>query len=236
MRGALAFLTPLGRATTPDARTFDWFPIVGALLGLVLGGLWWGADRLWPPVVVAALVVGGDLALTGLLHFDGLVDTADGLLPHLERERRLEVMAAPDVGAFGVGVGAGALLARFAAIASMTPSVVLLGALWCMSRTVMAVAARRLPYARERGLATAFGGGSASRVAAVGTALAVALGLLATQPGRGAALAAVAAVAAGGAAVVAFAHRRLGGFTGDVLGAAGLVGETFGLVVAAAKW
>ena len=49
MRGAVAFLTPFGGARRPSRRAFDWFPVVGAVIGLALGGIWWGADRLWPP-------------------------------------------------------------------------------------------------------------------------------------------------------------------------------------------
>ena len=99
VRRALAFLTPLGRAAVPDSRTMSWFPVVGALVGAVVGCVWWGADRLWPPAVAAALTVAADLALTGMLHVDGLADSADGLLPHLPRKRRLEVMADPAIGA-----------------------------------------------------------------------------------------------------------------------------------------
>ena len=107
MRRALAFLTPLFGASEPRPKTLTWFPFAGAALGLVLGALWWGAERVWPAAVAAAIVVAADLALTGLLHVDGLADSADGLLPHLDRARRLEVMATPDVGAFGVAtVGA----------------------------------------------------------------------------------------------------------------------------------
>ena len=85
MRRALAFLTPLPVGTTepPDRRTLAWFPVVGALIGTVLGGVWWGAERRVAPPVAAGLVVAADLALTGMLHLDGLMDTADGLLPHL---------------------------------------------------------------------------------------------------------------------------------------------------------
>jgi adenosylcobinamide-GDP ribazoletransferase len=150
MRRALAFLTPLFGASEPRPATLTWFPFAGALLGLALGALWWGAERVWPAAVAAAIVVAADLALTGLLHVDGLADSADSLLPHLDRARRLEVMATTDVGAFGVAT--------------------------------------------------------------------------------------VGAVVVGAAAVVVLARRRIGGFTGDVLGASGMVGETAGLVVAAARW
>ena len=195
--------------------------------------MWWGAERIWPAAVAAAIVVAADLALTGLLHVDGLADSADGLLPHLDRARRLEVMAAPDVGAFGVAAVVAVLLLRWAALAATTPSPLLLGGLWCASRTAMAVAARKIPYARPGGLASAFLGGRTLSTALIGAVLAT--GLAFAGPGV-AGIAAVAGVVAGAAGVVALAHRRIGGFTGDVLGASGMVGETTGLLVAAARW
>lgn len=234
MRRALAFLTPLGGAAVPDARTLSWFPLVGAAIGAAVGGGWWAADRLWPPLVAAGLTVALDLGLTGLLHADGLADTADGLLPPLSRERRLEVMAEPTIGAYGV-VGVVVVLGlRTAALASMPADVWLLAAVWCASRTAMATAARAVPYARPGGLATDLLGGRWAPVAGGGAALAVLLALAADGPGP--AVGAVAAAFLAAAVVVAAARRRLGGFTGDVLGAAGLVGETVALVVAAASW
>jgi cobalamin 5'-phosphate synthase/cobalamin synthase len=234
MRRALAFLTPLGGAATPDARTLSWFPVAGALIGACVGAVWWGAQELWPPAVAAALVIAVDLALTGLLHVDGLADSADGLLPQVPRERRLEIMADPTVGAYGVAVVAVVLLLRFAAFASMEADVLLVAGIWAGSRTAMAVAARAVPYARaEGGLASAFTGGDWRPVGLTGLILAVSLGAFAG--GRQSELAVAAGIAASGA-VVAFARRRLGGFTGDVLGAAGVVGETAALLVAAASW
>ena len=235
MLAALSFLTPLGGAREPDARSFSWFPLVGALIGAAVGAVWWGAGELWAPAVAATVAVLADLALTGALHVDGLADTADGVLPHLDRRRRLEVMAQPDVGAFGVAAVVIILVLRVTVLASMEPNVALLAAAWCASRTLMAVTARAVPYARtEGGLASAFlGGRPGPTVAAVGVACSVVLGAVALG-GQG--VLAVVAVAVAGAAVVALARRRLGGFTGDVLGAAGLIGETIGLLVASARW
>src|SRR5207244_10789980 len=88
MRRALAFLTPIGGAVPPSPDAVRWFPIAGLLIGLAVGGVWWGAAKFWPPAVAAALAVVADLALTGMLHFDGLVDSADGLVPPLPRRRR----------------------------------------------------------------------------------------------------------------------------------------------------
>lgn len=234
MRRALAFLTPLGGAAAPDARTLSWFPLVGALIGTCVGFAWWGAQELWPAAVAAAIVVTVDLALTGLLHLDGLADSADGLLPQVPRERRLAIMAEPSVGAYGVAAVASVLLLRFAALASMDAEVLLVAGLWAGSRTAMAVAARAVPYARaEGGLASAFTGGDWRPVGLAGLILSVSLGALAG--GRQTELAVAVGIAAS-AAVVAVARRRLGGFTGDVLGAAGVIGETVGLLVAAATW
>lgn len=235
MREAIGFLTPFGGARRPTPRALRAFPVVGAGLGLALGGVWWLAGRAWPPTVAAAIVVVADLAATGMLHMDGLADSADGLLPHLSRARRLEVMDTPDVGAFGVSVVGVVLLARFAALVALRPAPLLLGALYCCSRTAMAATVERVPYARSGGgLASAFQG---HRVPAGLIALAAAAAVTgAALWARTAGPVAVAATAVAFGAVIALGIRRLGGYTGDVLGAAGVVGETIGLVVAAAKW
>ena len=232
MRAAVALLTIVGRGAAPDPKAVAWFPIVGVAMGAGLGLLWTAGDELWTPALVAALVVAADLAVTGLLHLDGLADSADGLLPHLDRERRLAVMAAPDTGAFAVGVVGATLLVRFAALATGEPAVAVPAALWCASRTVMAATIASVPYARGEGMASGFRGARPAPALAIGTAIVAALAL--SDPARIAASVGVAVVA--GAAVVALARRRLGGYTGDVLGAAGVVGETVGLVVAAARW
>ena len=230
MRRALAFLTPLGGPAAPSPSAVAWFPVVGAAMGLLLGAIWLVADRLWAAPVAAAVVVAADLALTGMLHFDGLVDSADGLLPPLDRARRLEVMADPAAGAFGVGVAGAVMLLRWASLAALAPSPWLLAALWCASRFAMGDFTRTVPYARSAGLASAFL--QPRRPVMV----AVAVGAPLVALGGGDAVAGVVALAVAGTAVVALAVRRIGGFTGDVLGAAGMVGETAGLLAAAARW
>jgi adenosylcobinamide-GDP ribazoletransferase len=242
VRAAVAFLTPFGGARPPGPTTLDWFPVVGALIGLALGGVWWLANQAWGSQVAAALVVVADLGMTGMLHFDGLMDSADGLLPPLDNGRRLEVMSDPRVGAFGVAAGAAVLLVRWASLAALRPGIFLVAGLWCLSRTTMAVVARTQPYVRgENGLARPFGVGSSGagrpgrRLVALSAGVvlaAVLLGLWRIGPGAAAGGAAV--LAAGG--VVLLARRRIGGYTGDVLGACGVLAESAGLVVAAARW
>jgi adenosylcobinamide-GDP ribazoletransferase len=232
MRRAVAFLTAFGGAAPPSPSALAWFPLVGAGLGLTLGAIWWVAGELWAAPVAAAVVVAADLAMTGMLHFDGLVDSADGLLPPMEPSRRLDVMADPAAGAFGVGVAVVVLLLRWASLATLAPSPVLLGALWCASRLAMAQFARSVPYARPSGLASAFLQPGPRRLPVAG----LLVGAVLTALGAGDAVAGVVVLAIAAAAVIALAVRRLGGFTGDVLGAAGMVGETAGLLAAAARW
>ncbi|HEY5023551.1 MAG TPA: adenosylcobinamide-GDP ribazoletransferase [Acidimicrobiales bacterium] len=246
MRRAIAFLTPFGGAVVPSPGTLDWFPAVGAVIGLVVGAVWWLAARAWPPAAAAGVVLIFDVALTGYLHLDGLADAADGLLPPMAPERRLEVMRDPAVGAFGAVTLVVVLVLRFGAFASTAAAPLVVGALWCTSRAAMAVVARCMPYAHPGGLASAFldagarrgpgrgsGIGGAVVPGLVGATLALGLAIVG---GAGHGVAAVGAEIIAFTAVVVFAQRRIGGFTGDVLGAAGIVGETVGLLVLAAKW
>jgi adenosylcobinamide-GDP ribazoletransferase len=231
--GALAFLTVVGGSRAPAPGDLVWFGPVGAGVGAVVALAWWGGSSWWTPVVGAALALVADAAVTGLLHLDGLADSADGLLPPLARERRLEVLRDPRSGAFAVGAVVLVLLLRFAALASAAPdarSVAALASIWCTARVSMAVAAVTVPYARARGLASAFAGASIGPVLAVGVPLALVLAILGGDPWITGVLAAV-ATAVGAAATITFGRARLGGYTGDVLGAAGVIGETVGLLV-----
>jgi adenosylcobinamide-GDP ribazoletransferase len=213
-----------------------------------VGLVWWAASKGWHgPLVPAALAVAADLVVTGMLHVDGLADSADGLLPHLSRERRLEVMSQPDVGAFGMAATIAVLLLRVAALDALRPDIALVVGVWCVSRSLVVVAMLVLPYARATGglatgdlatggLATAFLGGGVAGAAlaasvgvAAGTSLAVWAGGAPAGAGVGAAVVSV-------AALLWVARRRLGGFTGDVLGAAVVVSETAALLVAGVRW
>jgi adenosylcobinamide-GDP ribazoletransferase len=236
LRAALGFLTVLPGTTSPTPTARRWFPAVGALVGLCVGATWWVADTVWPPLVAAGLTVAADLALTGMLHVDGLADSADGLLPHASRERRLEIMRDPGVGTFGMAAVAAVLLGRFAAIASTPVSPWLVVGLWVASRAVVTAAPDHMPYARSEGAASIFVADGSRPVTSITVAALVLAGTLAAiDRGLGGAVAVVACVG-GAVGVLVLAARRLGGFTGDVLGAAIVLGETVGLIVAAARW
>ena len=235
---ALSFLTIVGHGRTPTSASLRWFAPVGALIGALVGLTWWGASHWWPPLVAAGMAVLADLVLTGMLHLDGLADSADGLLAHMDRDRRLAVMAQPDVGAFGVGAVVLVLILRWSALAAMDPdgrTALTIAALWAVSRLVMVHTVRTSRYARAEGLASAFVSEAPLRIGVWAQLLAIAAcGFWLGKHWQS--LAAIAAAVIAGIALVVGARRRLGGFTGDVLGAAGMVGETVGLVVASAHW
>jgi adenosylcobinamide-GDP ribazoletransferase len=232
MREAVALLTVLGRATAPTARAWRWFPLVGAAIGALVGVVWLGSSELFAPLVAATLAVAADLAVTGMLHVDGLADSADGLLPHQQRSERLRIMRTADVGAFAVAVVVIVLVARVAALATQAVSVALIAALWCASRTVVAAVPARVAYVRDDGIASPMlPTGSAWPALAL---VPVVAGIAVVDGTRGVVSVVVCVAAAAG--VLVLAVRRIGGFTGDVLGAAIVVSETAGLLVAAARW
>lgn len=252
LRAAVAFLTPVGGGSAqPSPAAMAWFPLVGAVTGWVLGGFWQQTRKRLPPLLAAALTLVADGMLTGALHLDGLADAADGLLAHAPRRSRLEIMADPAIGAFGAVAVSLATLSRAASLSAIAPSPALLAALYCSSRSAMVLASRLLPYARGEGLASGFlpgsraGQGPSPTTGRYGLALDPALGAGLAGAVSSFALArwrlgkrgarAVLAGWAGAAAVAELARRRLGGFSGDVLGAAAVICETAGLVAAAGK-
>ncbi len=254
-----------GAGGPPRPETMTYFPLVGAAIGAAEGLTWIGLRRMLPALPAAAIVVAIDAACTGALHLDGLADTADGLFAHVPHRERLTIMADPAVGTFGTLALGLSITLRTAALASTTPSPALLAALGMSARSTMVLGSRLLPYARREGLATSFlpttartavtssgpivpaaersvehviGGEGAPRrdhaVIAAALGLGCAFTLASASRGRRGG-AAVAAGAASGAALLLLARRRLGGFTGDVLGAAGTICETVGQLVAVAR-
>jgi adenosylcobinamide-GDP ribazoletransferase len=208
-----------------------------------------------PPVASAALAVGLLALGTRGLHLDGLADTADGLASSYDRERALSVMRSGDVGPAGVATTVLVLLVQvgcLAALASMSegagaarqgwPSaghlVVVAGVAVLLSRAVLPLAcARGVPSARPSGLGATVAGSVARTAAAVPMIVVAGIGALllawAGLPWWRAPLAGLAAVVVT-AAVVVRCTRRLGGITGDVLGACVELSFTAALLTLAA--
>jgi adenosylcobinamide-GDP ribazoletransferase len=216
-------------------------PLVGAALACVAGALLWLLDELTaPPTLAAALVVALLAALTRAMHLDGLADTADGLGSAKPASAALEVMRRGDVGPFGVVTLVLALLLQVLSLGSLVPTgeggAGLLVAL-VVSRTMLPiVCARGIPAARAGGLGHAVAGAVTPLQLGLAGASCIALLVVPALTGHLTVLALAAAtllaLAAGGL-LTARAVRRLGGVTGDVLGAAVEVAFTAGLVTLA---
>jgi adenosylcobinamide-GDP ribazoletransferase len=229
LRQATGFLTVVPGSASFTPAMVPWFPLVGAALGAAVGGVWWAATEVFPAAPAAAVAVVADIVLTGALHHDGLVDSADGLLPHLARDRRLEVMREPTIGAFGVFAAIVTVLVWWSSMATLEPAPLLLAALWALSRATAGLALVRVPHARADGLAATLAPATTTIPLIVQGALAI---VAASVWHLGAGLLACAGVIGAGGAVVVLARRRLGGITGDVLGAAIVLGEAVGLLLA----
>ena len=132
-------------------RAVGYFPIVGLVLGGLLYGLGSGLRLVFPFPVVSIFILAAWLLFTRALHFDGFLDTCDGLFGGFTPERRLEIMRDSRVGAFGVAGGGLLLLAKYAALASLPHlSGLLLAPV--MGRWVLSIAIFAYPYAHEEGM------------------------------------------------------------------------------------
>ena len=219
---------------TGAASAWAW-PLVGTVLGalgaaVAAAALWLGVT----PGVTAALVLGVSAMLTGGLHEDGLSDTADGLYGGWTRERRLEIMKDSRVGSYGVLALVLVTLARWSALTALLvhggygPALIAAGA---MSRAPMALTMSMLPNARSEGLSHATGRpGPATAL----TGLALAVAIAAALTGWGTIPVTFAALAV--TLWLAFsALRRIGGQTGDILGATQQLAELACLAVLSAR-
>lgn len=226
MRGLLVacrYLTqlPLPRSAVAGdlGRAAGWFPVVGLMLGLLLAGGGVVSARLVPALLAAVLMVGLWALLTGGLHLDGLADAADGLGGGWSREERLAIMRDAGTGAYGVTAVVLVLGAKVAALAGLPAELrwraLLLAPV--LGRVAPLLLARFCPPARAEGAGHAFALTTGSRgLAAAGlVAFGASLGLFGLPGLFPVALAALAATGFAG-----YLRARLGGMTGDCLGAA----------------
>jgi adenosylcobinamide-GDP ribazoletransferase len=201
------------------AAASGWFPVVGALVGLVAGLVFAALTLAGVPSFPAAIVVLAVLALlTGALHEDGLADCADALGPH-DRSRRLEVMRDSRIGTFGALALILVTLLRLAGLSSLwdpvaqVATLVVVGAL---SRGLLVPTMALLPPARRDGLGAAAGRPDRTNVL---SALALPLLLAFTLLPADRALVVVAAAIVASVLWAWVAQRSFGGQSGDVLGA-----------------
>src|SRR4051794_33395843 len=237
----LTILRVPARAARETRGVLPWAPLVGLVLGALATGIAVLGARLVSPFTGAVLGVAALAVLTRGLHLDGLADTADGLGPLRGRERALEVMHQSDIGPFGVLT---VVLTVLLQVACLT---VLLPGQWLAP--VTAVVTARLAMARAGLPDTPMAAGSSLGRAVAGTVSPVWLAgcglgaavvtggtawLLAGPADAARLLAAAAAGLLAAELLRSRATNRLGGVTGDVMGAMGEVAAAATLLVAAA--
>jgi len=234
--GATQFLTrvPIRLSEPPVlARCVPWFPLVGGVIGLAVGGVAAGLAELVPMTVAAAVAIIAGVMITGAFHEDGLADTADAFAGGWTREQRLRILGDPLHGSYGVAALCGTIVVRILAVASLGPAAAFAGlvAAHALGRAAAVGAMATFPLATADGLGAGYASGLSRKGAFLGALSGVAIATIATGwwvgPLAGAAVVAVATVGA-------LAMRKIGGVTGDVLGAVEQVTECLVLVVVTA--
>ena len=209
-------------------------PVVGVLIGLAGGAVFWLAAWLGlPPLVAGLLTVLATFVLTGGLHEDGLADVADGFGGNRNRERKLAIMRDSRIGSYGSAALIFSIALRATALAALgDPAAVFMTliAAHSASRGLLPAVMYGLPLARPDGLAATVGRPPGQAVIlAIGTAVIVTLSSLGVTSGAAALM--IGAIAT--LFVSWLARRQIGGYTGDVLGAAQQGSEAAILIAAA---
>ena len=231
---ALQFLTrlPIRLRREPNMATMVvWFPVAGLVIGAIVGGVAAGMWQLTPPLVAAAAAVTGGLLVTGAFHEDGLGDIADAFGGGYTVERRLEIMKDSRHGTYGVAAMCASILVRMVALGSMPGPAAMFAS--CVSAHVMSRAIAvglmaSVPLAGHSGLGADYGRSTTATRGVVTVAIGIVITAVAVGwwvgPLLGASLASAVAVGA-------LAKHKIGGISGDVLGACQQVAECACLVM-----
>ncbi len=243
MRSLIAAFRFLTRLPVPGPETraeelsgaVGWFPVVGAFVGLATAGVFVASLRLWSAPVAAALAVAFGLLLTGGFHEDGFTDAADGLGGGWTKERVLEIMKDSRIGAYGAMALWCTLTLRWTALWSLEAK-----ALWALplamvwGRWSISVILRLLPSISQ-GLAKEVHKGLGWWPFVLSTLLLGAANAVAWHwSGMNLLRPAVASVAVV-LVWVLYLRRRLGGHSGDLLGAGNQLVEAAALLALLAK-
>jgi len=239
---ALSFLTiiplpfvrfdPEGRELSDSAACF---PLAGATLGLLIAAFAWLLLQLFPPAPVVVMALIFSFFLTRGLHFDGLADTADGLIGTTSREKAFKAMEDSAIGVMGAAAILFVYLLKFALLLEFgRPSLVFAFLLMPLAgRWAIVYAGAWFGPARDRGLGDLFLRGLRWPVLLKASLLSFLLLYLFACWQTPLAIPVITGclMALAAAHLLAFyASRRLGGISGDILGACSEIGELFFLI------
>lgn len=236
---AIRFLTRLsipGPATRSEdlSRAVAWFPLIGAAIGALIGGAYCGAAHWWPPAIAGVIAIAFGLLLTGGFHEDAVADASDGLGGGHDNDSVLRIMKDSRVGSFAV-MGLWVLLSlRWAALQRLDAQSVLglaFASAWGRWSSAPLIA---LVPSLSAGIGKDIQGRSGI-ACLVATFFVAAVSVAAWHQGL------THAVIAAGAAIIVTAlwgvylRRRLGGHTGDLLGAGNQLVEAAALLAICAR-
>jgi len=230
LRLATSFLTILPcynkRAENHElTRSVSYYPLVGLLLGAAAAGVCSGLRTLGLTLAGDVITVTTLIILTGGLHMDGLMDTADGIFSGRDLERKLAIMKDSRVGAMGVMTFTTVLLLKISLLyeLSLGPKLTALLLAPAAGRWAMVYGITRYPYARPQGLGACLeGAGRKQLITASLILLGICLWLLGPK-GMGI----LGLIILGTLAITGTINKCLGGMTGDTYGATGELIETW---------
>jgi adenosylcobinamide-GDP ribazoletransferase len=247
---AIQFLTRLpvphltGFQTSWLSESARFFPLVGALVGIIAVGIWWISGLFFPPLVAVGLMMSASLLLTGAFHEDGFADVCDGFGGGRMRDAVLAIMKDSRVGAYGA-IGVVMMLGlKWSVLVSLPYApfpIIVIGAhmvsRWCATSLIW-----RLPYvradaeAKSKPLADSLSGAGWLLSGVLGALILLPALLLIDPAARTQlALALLAALTLSGITTVLAAgyfKNRIGGYTGDCLGATQQLAELSFLLAA----
>jgi len=215
-------------------RASRYFAVIGALIGLAGGMVWYLAGLVLPALVAAGLAMAAMVLLTGALHEDGLADCADGLGGGKTGTEALEIMRDSRVGSYGALALVFSVGLRWAALEALAPvwGVLALAISGSIGRAMVVLVTALGRYARPEGLGSSVSKGARGLEVVAGLGTAFIFALVAGWAGMLALVAA--ALVAGGFSF--YMTRRVGGYTGDGLGAVAQLGEIAAMLVLAGAW
>ena len=238
---------PVKASFEPDYSRADfWIPAMSPIVSIfAAAGAAVGLLLVRDPFLGAICAILVQYWCFNLFHLDGLLDTADAMAPYASREKRLEILKDSRIGSYAFFFGTVALAAKAGAMVVLFRESLLAAAVAVLAaplagRLAAALVPLLAPPARPEGLGALMKGFSAGRVALGGLLGVVPLGVVALWGGP-AAIAALVGLGAilvgaaiGGVGLSRLYRARIGGFTGDALGAAVETGELATLLILAA--
>ena len=221
---ALQFLTkaPIAAAQTVEdrvmARSMSFFALVGVIVGAASAAVYGLLYQVLPPAIAVTGSIIFVVFVTGNLHGDGIMDTADGIFSGKPKEKMLEIMKDSRVGSHGVMAGVLVVAAKITLLGSMDFRTVLIALILAptLGRWAQVYGAARYTYIRSNGIGV-FTDYVGWRELALNSIVAVVAGIVLLKLWG---LAVLGTAVLGTILFFEFIRNKLGGITGDTLGAA----------------